>query len=91
MRCGLAIIMVLGLLAGCAHDTVLPGIPEPSHTVNFDHALLGECKQLEKLTGPTDLEIKDNYESVLKAYSECRTLKSKENAEIKKALNIHDE
>lgn len=85
----LAILMVLASLTGCAHEPTV-AIPEGKHTVNFDRTLLADCQDLEKLKGPTDNEIKDNYEAVLKAYSECRTLKSKEDAEVKKAFQIRD-
>lgn len=76
-------------LVGCT-PTKPPSVPPDKGTVNFDKRLLQDCDSLPMLEGSTDVQIKNNYEKILKMYGECSTNKKNLNAEVKKAFNIKD-
>lgn len=82
------------VLSGCGlfihkppQDDV-PAIPTGKTTVDFDQSLLQECPPLKAPESATDTDLQVFTASVLNAYVSCATLKSGENTEIKKALNI---
>jgi hypothetical protein len=78
--------MVAASLAGCT--ATMPTVPGDKQSVNFNAALLQDCKDLPKTKSSSDEDLKDWATIVIDSYIDCATNKKKENAEIKKALNI---
>jgi hypothetical protein len=82
-------VIVTLLIYGC--DTP-PQKPETAidqkREVNFDKRLLKDCDTLPVLPTAREGDVQEWARQAIKIHTECSTFKAKENAEIKKALNI---
>lgn len=77
------------LFTGCDTTPLKPNVDNTQET-KFDKRLIKDCRPLPALVSARETEVQDWATQVIKINSECSTLKTKENAEIKKALNIKD-
>lgn len=89
------VLVVLAGLAGCASpvtkeiDTAAIAT-SPKVEIKFDKRLLAECEPLIESTSSREEDVKMWISDTSGKYLRCALLKRKENAEIKKALNIKD-
>lgn len=61
---------------------------DTTREVKFDKALLEECERLPVLVSSREEDVQAWTKEAIRIASACAELKSKANAEIKKALNI---
>lgn len=94
MKYLIPIILVL-VLEGCsttktvAVDTATIA-SSPTVKIDFDKRLLTECETLTHQKSSREEDVQEWITDTTGKYVRCAILKKKENAEIKKALNIKD-
>jgi len=87
---GILVSLGLAVLSGCCTaPTQQPGVDNTRET-KFDARLIQDCEKLPVLKSAREADVQEWSAQVLKIHSACATLKAKENAEIKKALNIKE-